>query len=1026
MNFTELRTRAHAEWQALENSDRPIILVGSATCGRAAGALEVLQAIKTRLSEIKVDCLLTEVGCIGTCYLEPVINIIKPGQPHLYYGNVTPEIAGQLVEDYLVNNKVNPDLVLGTVGETLIPGIPKLFDLPMLKPQVRIVLRNCGLIDPQNITHYLARDGYSGLNRALSLTPEEVIDEIKKAGLRGRGGAGFSTGLKWEFCRQAPGKNKYVICNADEGDPGAFMNRSLLEGDPHSVLEGLLIGAYAIGATRGFIYCRAEKPLAIERLRTALKQAREAGLTGSNILGSGFNFEIELREGAGAFVCGEETALIASIEGKRGMPSPRPPFPARSGLWGQPTNLNNVETWANAAVILQKGSRWYSQFGSPLSKGTKTFALAGKINHTGLIEIPFGTPLKTIIYDIGGGIPGGKRFKAVQTGGPSGGCVPSAHLDQPVDYESLAKVGSIVGSGGMVVMDEDTCMVDIARFFLSFIQSESCGKCVPCRMGTRQMLDILKRITQGEGKPEDLDLLADLAESIKAGSLCGLGQTAPNAVITTLRYFRHEYEAHIKRQHCDAAVCKGLVTAPCSHTCPAGIDVPRYIRFIGKNQPDEALAVIREKIPFPSVCGLVCYHPCEARCKRGQLDEPVAIRMLKRYASEYGQFSHKKIDRKPAESGKKIAVIGSGPAGLTAAYYLARSGHAVTVFESSPQAGGMLRTGIPAFRLPKKILDAEITEIKKQGVTIKASTRVESPDLLIAEGFKAVLIAIGAHQPVKPGIEGEDLPGVVYAVDFLQSLNLGKHPHVGQRAAVIGGGNVAIDAARCALRLGAPEVTIIYRRSQSDMPASPEEIADALAEGVRIKPLTLPIGLQKMNNHLAMVCTRMQPGEMETSGRRLIAPVPNSEVIFNFDTVICAAGQIPEVPAGFKLTLSNSTIQVDPETMKTGKPGIFACGDTVSGPASVIEAIASGRSAAISIDRYLGGTGDIEETLASPEGEKPGIPEPEERGRPRRPILPLAERIGNFNQVEPGYSQELAITEATRCLRCDLEEHSDE
>jgi NADH:ubiquinone oxidoreductase subunit F (NADH-binding)/ferredoxin len=429
------------------------------------------------------------------------------------------------------------------------------------------------------------------------LTPEKVIEEIKKAGLRGRGGAGFPTGTKWELCRKSSEKEKYIICNADEGDPGAFMNRSLLEGDPHSVLEGMLIGAYAIGATRGFIYCRAEKPLAIERMKIAIKQLYSSGLAGSNIQDSGFNFELELRVGAGAFVCGEETALIASIEGKRGMPKPRPPFPAQSGLWGKPTNINNVETWANVAAILQKGSTWYSGFGSEASKGTKTFALAGKISRTGLIEVPFGISLKTIIYDIGGGVLGGKPFKAVQTGGPSGGCVPESYLNQPVDYESLAKVGSIVGSGGMIVMDEDTCIVDVARFFMDFIQSESCGKCVPCRIGTTQMLEILKRITSGQGIPEDIDLLLSLAEGIKAGSLCGLGQTSPNPILTTLRYFRDEYEAHIKEHHCPAKVCKDLISyfiladkcqgcGICAKNCPseAIIGGKRMVHIVDQNK----------------------------------------------------------------------------------------------------------------------------------------------------------------------------------------------------------------------------------------------------------------------------------------------------------------------------------------------------------------------------------------------------------------------------------------------------------
>lgn len=560
MTFNEIRDRAISEWEALERSDKPHIRIGAATCGRASGALAVLEAIENKLTENNIEATITQVGCIGPCYAEPIVCITRPGQPHIYYGNLTPELASEIIEDYLVNGNPRVDLALGTVGNGGIDGIPGFFESAMLKPQVRIALRNCGLIDPENINHYLANDGYSGLARALEMTPEAVIEEVKKSGLRGRGGAGFPTGLKWEFCRQAPGDIKYVICNADEGDPGAFMDRSLLEGDPHAVLEGMLIGAYAMGAAEGYLYVRAEYPLAIKRLELALRQMTEYNLLGDNILGSDFSFHIKIKEGAGAFVCGEETALMASIEGKRGMPRSRPPFPAQAGLWGKPTNINNVETWGNVSAILQKGGDWYAGYGSETSKGTKTFALAGKINHTGLIEVPMGIPLREIIYGIGGGIPGGKSFKAVQTGGPSGGCLPASQLDLPVDYDSLTRAGSIMGSGGMVVMDEDTCIVDVARYFLTFTQSESCGKCVPCRLGTKQMLDILERICEGKGTAEDIDLLLDMSQQIKAGSLCALGGTAPNPVLTTLRYFRDEYEAHINERRCPALACTSLTS----------------------------------------------------------------------------------------------------------------------------------------------------------------------------------------------------------------------------------------------------------------------------------------------------------------------------------------------------------------------------------------------------------------------------------------------------------------------------------
>jgi len=547
VTFDEIRNVARAEWEALEHSGKLHILIGTATCGQASGSLIVLEAIKTELAKRNIEAIITNVGCIGLCYAEPLVDIVKPNCPRICYGSVTPEIVPQLIEDYVINDNPRPDLALGTIGDARIDGIPELFELPMLKPQVRIVLRNCGIINPENINHYIARGGYSGLVRALEMEPVEVIEEIKKSGLRGRGGAGFPTGLKWEFCRKSPGKVKYLICNADEGDP-------------HVVLEGMLIAAYAIGATEGYIYIRAEYPLAIERLEHALHQAVEYGLIGDNILGSDFSFHIKIKEGAGAFVCGEETALMASIEGKRGMPRSRPPFPAQSGLWGKPTNINNVGTFGHVSAILQRGSNWYASHGSEKSKGTKVFALAGKINHTGLIEIPMGMSLQEIIYGIGGGIPDGKRLKAVQTGGPSGGLLPTSLLNLPVGYEELTEAGSIMGSGGMIVLDEDNCIVETAKFFLSFTQTESCGKCVPCRLGTKQMLDILEDITTGKAKMDDIDLLTDLAEEIKVGSLCALGGTAPNPVLSSIRYFRDEYVAHIRDKQCPALICSELVT----------------------------------------------------------------------------------------------------------------------------------------------------------------------------------------------------------------------------------------------------------------------------------------------------------------------------------------------------------------------------------------------------------------------------------------------------------------------------------
>lgn len=558
-DFKDAYNRAKEEWESLESSSKPIVMVGTATCGRSAGSLEVLETIKNSFKSNSVDGSILEVGCIGLCYNEPMVTVLKGKKPPLFYGKISPDRAIEIVNNHIINGKPIAEYALGTIGRQTTPGIPKLFDTSTLKPQVRRVLKKCGIIDPTNINHYIANEGYSGLFNVTKMNPEQIVNELKRSELRGRGGAGFPTGMKWEFAINKKAEKKYIICNADEGDPGAFMNRSVLESDPHAVLEGMLIAGFAIGASEGYIYCRAEYPLALERLRIALSQAVDMGFIGDNILGTGYNFHIKIKEGAGAFVCGEETALIASIEGKRGMPTTRPPYPAISGLWGMPTIINNVETLVSVSLIFQKTAQWFAQYGTEKSKGTKTFALAGKIRNTGLIEVPLGITLREIIFDIGGGIPGDKEFKAVQTGGPSGGCIHRDLLDTPVDYDSLKSAGSIMGSGGMIVMDEDTCMVDIARYFLDFTKQESCGECVPCRLGTKQMLDILEDITQGRGKPEDIDLLADIAEGVKLGSLCALGQTAPNPVISTIRYFRDEYEAHINQKICPAKVCTALI-----------------------------------------------------------------------------------------------------------------------------------------------------------------------------------------------------------------------------------------------------------------------------------------------------------------------------------------------------------------------------------------------------------------------------------------------------------------------------------
>lgn len=569
------------------NRTKPRILVGMATCGVAAGAQFVLSALREELNSLEIsDIEITQVGCIGVCDLEPLVDVILPGKEKVTYVRVNQEKAKRIVKEHIIGGNVIEEYTIRPIFDKLKKtgsveeSTARLSETDFFKKQKRIALKNCGLINPESIDEYIAVDGYRALEKVLKeMKPEDVIEVVKESGLRGRGGGGFPTGLKWGFTAKAEGDQKYVVCNADEGDPGAFMDRSILEGDPQSVLEAMTIAGYAIGADKGFIYIRAEYPMAVRRLENAILQAKEYGLLGKNILGSDFSFDIELRLGAGAFVCGEETALIHSIEGERGMSTQKPPFPANSGLWGKPTLINNVETFANINQIILNGPEWFRSIGTEKSPGTKVFALGGKITNTGLVEIPMGTTLREVIYEIGAGIPHGKEFKAVQTGGPSGGCIPASHLDSLIDYDTLTSIGSMMGSGGMIVMDEDNCMVDVAKFFLEFVSHESCGKCSPCRVGTKRLLEILNKITDGNGTMEDIEKLEKLSHDVKATALCGLGQTAPNPILSTLKYFRHEYEAHVKEGRCPAEVCKAFMhytiisskctgCTVCARSCP--------------------------------------------------------------------------------------------------------------------------------------------------------------------------------------------------------------------------------------------------------------------------------------------------------------------------------------------------------------------------------------------------------------------------------------------------------------------------
>ena len=1013
----------------MEVSRAHILVCAGAACV-SSGCRQIRDAVVNKIIEqgLQNEIKVIETGCVGACDLGPLALVYPEG---VLYQKLKPEDAEEIVTEHLLKGRIVERLLYKEPVTT--KAIPSMKEMDFFRDQVKIVLRNCGVINPMNIEEYIARDGYMALGKALtSMTREEVVEEVLKSGLRGRGGGGFPTGLKWKFALQSPGDVKYVVCNADEGDPGAFMDRSVLEGDPHSVIEAMAIAAYAIGAQQGYVYARAEYPLAIERLNWAIGQAREYKFLGKNILETGFNFDLEIRIGAGAFVCGEETALMISIEGKRGEPRPRPPFPVVKGLFDSPTLLNNVETYANIPAIINNGAGWYAQYGTEKSKGTKVFALAGAVNNTGLVEVPMGTPLGDIIFNIGGGIKGGKKYKAAQLGGPSGGCIPIDHLNVPVDYESVAELGAIVGSGGLIVADEDTCMVDFARFFLDFIQHESCGKCPPCRIGTKRMLEILKRITHGEGRPEGIDDLIELATRIKDAALCGLGQTAPNPILSTLRYFKHEYMEHIEDKHCRAGVCSALFDAPCQNACPADQNAWGYVTLISEGKFKEAIAVIKEANPFPGVLGRVCVHPCEDKCRRSQIDAPVSICSLKRFAADVDMATYPPYKpQAEAPRGKKVAVIGAGPAGLAGAYFLALKGYGVTVFEALPVAGGMLAVGIPDYRLPREILNNEIKLITDLGVEIKynmALGRDITTEKLFAEGYSAILVATGAHKGQKLNIAGEESEGVLDGVTFLKDVNLGNTTKVEGKVVVVGGGNVAIDAARSALRLGASEVAIIYRREKEDMPAYIEEIDEAEVEGVAIHTLVAPKKVVVKDGKIAGVeCARMSLGRFDKGGRRTPEAITGSEFVVDADLVIAAIGQVPDLSwvngDGIK-TAKNGTVEVEKKTLATAKEGIFAAGDNVRGPATVVEAVGDGKTAAMAIDVYLGGEGKpmnaFRDELVSMVVSYDEAAYQKEMGKVAMPHLPIEKRSRNFNEVVLGYDRKAAVEEAKRCLHCYL------
>ncbi|MDD4343984.1 MAG: NADH-quinone oxidoreductase subunit NuoF [Eubacteriales bacterium] len=1007
------------------NNIRTQLLLCHGTSCMSNGATTVREALEEALREanLEKEVEIITTGCMGICELGPIMVVYPDG---VFYQQLKPEDAREIVQEHILKGRVVQHLFYKKPKSEELVAMME--EIDFFKLQKRIARRNCGIIDVNTIDDYIGADGFMALGKALTeMTPQEVIEEVKKSGLRGRGGAGFPTGLKWDFAAKAKGEKKYILCNADEGDPGAFMDRSMLEGDSYSVLEAMMIGGYAIGANQGYIYVRAEYPLAIERLKIAISELRKHQLLGKNILGTGFDFDVEIRMGAGAFVCGEETALMRSIEGKRGEPRPRPPFPANKGLFEVPTVLNNVETLANIPYIILHGADNFASVGTEKSKGTKIFALAGNINNTGLIEVPIGITLGEIVYNIGGGIPGNKKFKAVQIGGPSGGCIPAQHLNAIVDYESLKELGAIMGSGGLIVMDEDTCMVDIARYFMEFIQDESCGKCTPCREGTRVMLKILTRICEGKGKMEDLDTLEELSYNIKDTALCGLGQTAPNPVLSTLRYFRHEYIEHIRDKKCRAGVCAELVYAPCSNSCPASVNVPAYLAYTKEGQYDKAMQAHLRTNPFPAVCGRVCPAFCESRCRRKDIDDAINIRAVKRFMADQDVDYLDCFPEKKNKNGKKVAVIGAGPSGLSNAYFLTMLGYEVAVFEAQPKAGGMLTYAIPSYRLPKDIVEKEIKALVDYGVQIKTNVRVGEDitlDELRSEGYEAFYISTGSWDCVMAGMGDTGDPRIFSGLDFLSKFNKKEKLEIGKEVLVIGGGNSAIDAARTAKRLGA-NVTIAYRRTREEMPADEAEIIEAEREGIKISLLQNIKEVTPKKESLEVELVNMRLGEYDSSGRRRPIEIKGSTFIKKVDALILAIGQKPKISdlvKGEKIELNrNSTIPTEKGITKV--KDIFAGGDVVLGAATVVEAIGEAQNAAEAIDFYL--TGKIKVypwRIKDPVNvEFDPESEPVDFKRSKDNLIPVEDR-GVYDEVEKTWSKDTTCRESERCLRCEYRE----
>ena len=1035
----------------------PCIVIPTGTCGQASGAGDLIRVAKREIlaKGLTRKVRLRITGCHGFCQMEPSV-LVEPRR--VFYPRVGLKEMERIVEA-TARDEVLMDILF--VDPETGKSVEKQDDIPFFNKQIRRLLAWNEKVDPIRIYDYVKAGGYSVLAEVFAKgNAAWVVEEVKRSGLRGRGGGGFPTGLKWELLAKQPNdRGKFLVCNADEGDPGAYMDRSVLEGNPHSIIEGMVIGAYGTGASEGIVYVRNEYPVAVKHLNIALEQARELGLLGENILGTGFSFDIKMIKGAGAFVCGEETALIRSIEGKMGEPRQRPPFPIEKGIDGKPTAINNVETWANIPLIFRLGAKKYASIGTEGNSGTKIFSLVGKIKNTGLVEVPMGMSINKIVYDIGGGPADKAKIKAVQTGGPSGGCIPADMFDLPVDYDSLTKAGSIMGSGGMIVMDENTCMVDVAKYFMNFLKDESCGKCFTCRKGTQRMHEILDDISKGNGTLEHLDLLEELAEAVKDTTMCGLGQTASNPVLSTLRYFLDEYHRHVIDKKCGAFVCKDLVGASCQAGCPLDTEVWRYVALIEKGKYEEAYKVIREVNPFPSVCARVCGRKCETRCNLAVSGgQAIAIRALKRFITDRVDPAVYKPLRAPrrAKDSHRVAVVGSGPAGLSAAHYLSLLGYKVTLVEAADKPGGMLISCIPAYRLPRDVAEKEIESLLDENITLRCETalgRDITIDELFKDGFDAVFLAIGADKSWRLGLEGEETEGVFSSMQFLKAFNLRGEEMAKGHVGIVGGGNSAVDAARVAIRQKkVKSVTLLYRRTSQEMPAYAEEVEAAIEEGIRLETLVSPTSIRYIraaeaegvkvetfvqpvkidakNGRLADIkCVRNKLGDVDSSGRRKPVPIPGTEFTIALDTLIVAIGERPDSDclASMGLELDKGgRLRVDGKTLGANRKGVFAGGDLVTGPNTVVDAIAAGRKAAKVIDHYLRG----EELVEPPRVKLPAVfiepadlsdEELEDAVRAEPATLSAKSRKQGSAEVEMALSVEQARREARRCLRCDLE-----